>query len=271
MPAGGLAGRLWSGLRRAAVATASPPAQPVPETAEIDLPSGGSVHLVLERRARARRAALRVDPAARVVRLSAPLRMSAAEAFAFARREADFIERRLAALPPATPFAEGACIPILGETVRISAGVSRGPAQLDGPPGDRTLVIGCAPADRAAPERFARRVEAALKAMAHSAALSAVEACVARGGQRPAALALRDARGRWGSCSASGRVMLSWRLIGAPASVLAYVVAHELAHLRHMDHSPAFWAEVARLHPDWRVDRSWLKTHGARLHALGAA
>ncbi|MCP9760176.1 M48 family peptidase [Aquitalea sp. S1-19] len=80
---------------------------------------------------------------------------------------------------------------------------------------------------------------------------------------------LSGARTRWGSCTAAGKVRLNWRLIQAPAFVLDYVMAHELAHLAHLNHSPAFWAEVARLLPAWQTGRDWLKAHGNQLFSLG--
>ncbi|NDV14308.1 M48 family metallopeptidase [Crenobacter sp. HX-7-9] len=87
--------------------------------------------------------------------------------------------------------------------------------------------------------------------------------------RKPAAWRLSSARSRWGSCNAAGVVRLNWRLVMAPPAVLSYVVAHELAHLMHMNHSAAFWSEVDRLHPSWRADRDWLKTHGASLFSFG--
>jgi predicted metal-dependent hydrolase len=85
----------------------------------------------------------------------------------------------------------------------------------------------------------------------------------------PQKLALSSARTRWGSCTAAGVIRLNWRLIQAPAPILDYVLAHELAHLRHMNHSPAFWAETARLCPEWRPARQWLKRQGETLFVFG--
>lgn len=81
--------------------------------------------------------------------------------------------------------------------------------------------------------------------------------------------ALSSARTRWGSCSADGSIRLNWRLLQAPPAILDYVIVHELAHLLHMNHSAAFWAEVSRLYPDWQAARRWLKQHGNTLFALG--
>ena len=72
----------------------------------------------------------------------------------------------------------------------------------------------------------------------------------------------------WGSCSAEGRVSLNWRLVAAPGEVLRYVIIHELAHLKHLNHSPAFWALVARFCPRYRQHESWLKTHQEALSFL---
>jgi predicted metal-dependent hydrolase len=85
-------------------------------------------------------------------------------------------------------------------------------------------------------------------------------------GRRPAALVLRDTRSRWGSCSAQGVLMFSWRLAMAPPAVLDYVAAHEVAHLAEMNHSRAFWATVARLLPDHAAPRAWLRAEGGALH-----
>ncbi|MEM9723898.1 MAG: M48 family metallopeptidase, partial [Pseudomonadota bacterium] len=79
-------------------------------------------------------------------------------------------------------------------------------------------------------------------------------------------VSIRDTRSRWGSCSSAGALSFSWRLVMAPPRVLDYVAAHEVAHLREMNHSARFWAVVDGLKPDWRKDRAWLRAHGAGLH-----
>jgi hypothetical protein len=105
----------------------------------------------------------------------------------------------------------------------------------------------------------ALRREAALRFPPRLAALAGLAA------RPPAGLALSSARTRWGSCTAQGMIRLNWRLVQAPLAILDYVIAHELAHLRHMDHSPAFWLETGRLYPQWRVARNWLREQGRTL------
>ena len=80
-------------------------------------------------------------------------------------------------------------------------------------------------------------------------------------------ITIGDQRSRWGSCSRSGALAISWRLVLAPPSVLDYVVVHELCHLVHLDHSPRFWALVGEQRPGWRAQAGWLKQHGWELHA----
>jgi hypothetical protein len=98
-----------------------------------------------------------------------------------------------------------------------------------------------------------------------------IEVAVAREAARlgvdHAGISIRDGRSRWGSCSARGALSFSWRLVVAPTSVLDYVVVHELCHRRELNHSARFWRLVDAAWPGWRRDASWLREHGAELHA----
>ena len=84
-------------------------------------------------------------------------------------------------------------------------------------------------------------------------------------------ITVRDQSGRWGSCSSAGKLSFNWRLVLAPPFVLDYVAAHEVAHRIEMNHSPAFWATVARTLPDMAAARAWLKTNGGALMGYGRA
>ena len=79
---------------------------------------------------------------------------------------------------------------------------------------------------------------------------------------------ITSAKTRWGSCSAENAIRYSFRLLYAPKEVIEYVTIHELAHVKHKNHSPRFWAEVAKYCPDWRAHRAWLKRYGALMEVL---
>jgi predicted metal-dependent hydrolase len=116
----------------------------------------------------------------------------------------------------------------------------------------------------AAVERWYRR-------RARTAAAAVVEQESARLGLRAGPISIRDPRSRWASCSRSGGLMFSWRLLLAPPPVLDYVAVHELCHLRHPNHSRRFWASVARAWPTWRDEREWLDRHAFELHRYDPA
>ena len=82
-----------------------------------------------------------------------------------------------------------------------------------------------------------------------------------------ASIRIKKTRSRWGSCSQKGDLSFQWKLIFAPLAILDYVIAHEVCHLKHFNHSPAFWAQVMALDPDFQAHRRWLRTHGDGLLA----
>ena len=90
-------------------------------------------------------------------------------------------------------------------------------------------------------------------------------------GVRPVRVQVKELRSRWGSCSVDGVLSFSWRVVLAPPYVLDYLAAHEVAHLREMNHSRRFWAHVGRCMPDYERGRAWLHAHGCALHAVGMA
>ncbi|MGR3469034.1 MAG: M48 family metallopeptidase, partial [Shimia sp.] len=111
-----------------------------------------------------------------------------------------------------------------------------------------------------------RRLQAWLKVQARDRLAAASDHYAGLLGRPYTRLTLRDTRSRWGSCTADAGLMYSWRLILAPSEVLRYVAAHEVANLKEMNHSPAFWAIVAQLYPGHESPRRWLREHGAELH-----
>ena len=216
----------------------------------------GGIPVAVRRSARARRLTLRVGRTDGAVTLTLPARSALAEGRAFLASHATWIARQVAAAPPARPVRVGGTIPLGGRDVPVVAGGGRA-ARMHG---DAVAVPDDA---RAGP-----RVAALLKATARAALAERVAHHAAALGRTPGRLTLRDPRSRWGSCSGRGDLMFSWRLVMAPAAVLDYVAAHEVAHLAHMDHSARFWTCVERLVPDHAPRRAWLRREGAGLHAV---
>ena len=105
-----------------------------------------------------------------------------------------------------------------------------------------------------------------LKALARDHLVEESDKFAARLGMEYARLSLRDTRSRWGSCTQDKALMYSWRLVLAPFDVLSYVAAHEVAHLKFMDHSAQFWDQVGDLYGEYEAPRAWLKAQGASLH-----
>jgi predicted metal-dependent hydrolase len=213
----------------------------------------------LKRVARARRFSLRVSRLDGKVTLSMPARAREGEALAFLRGHEGWLRETLEGMPDSAvqPVGLGAVIPVEGRPLTLAQGTGRA-MRVEG---DQLLV----PGD---PGSAGPRVAAWLKTLARDRLAIASTRYAAMVGRSYSALALRDTRSRWGSCSPDGRLMYSWRLIMAPASVLDYVAAHEVAHLVELNHSPAYWAVVGRIYPGWQAERNWLHTHGQTLHRL---
>jgi len=213
------------------------------------------VTIRVRRSGRARRVSLRVSALDGRVTLSVPPGVAEAEALAFAQDKAAWIRGHLANRAETVRVGIGTEVPVAGRVLPVRAGaVRRGVLR------DDAIEV---PAARA---MVGPRVKAALIGLAR-ARLTEASARHAAGLDRThGCITLRDTRSRWGSCSAAGNLMYSWRLAMAPPEVLDYVAAHEVAHLVEMNHSPAYWAVVARLMPGYAAPRRWLKTHGADLH-----
>lgn len=219
----------------------------------------------LRRNPRARRYTLRVRAATRDVVLTIPARGTLREAYDFAQRHAGWVETRLARLPEVVAFAPGAVIPLRGEPHRIvHRRGERGTVWAGAEDGELVLYVA---GDEA---HVGRRVADHLKREARKELVATSHRHAAALGVSIARVTLRDTASRWGSCSGTGALSFSWRLILAPPSVLDYLAAHEVAHRREMNHGPRFWATVDRLFPDRHAAELWLKRHGAGLHRYGA-
>ena len=216
--------------------------------------SGAVIPYQVRRSDRARRVRVSVD-LERGVEVVLPRRAAEREAAAAIAELGPWIERRVAELERvrAAVAARGETVPYLGQPLRLVAQAGRTRVHRRGdallvPTTDRRLAL----------ERWFRRtardeIEARLD-----------RACALTGGSY-ARLAIRGQRTRWGSCSPTGTLSFNWRLLLAPEPVLDYVVWHEVCHLEVLDHSPRFWALVARRCPGYRDQVRWLRRYGATL------
>ncbi|WP_299652102.1 M48 family metallopeptidase [uncultured Tateyamaria sp.] len=211
--------------------------------------------LTLRRSARARRLTLRISSLDGRVTLTLPQHVPEHEALAFAREKEAWIRKHLSDRVEDVAVRVGISLPVEGAAFEIVPGRGRTVRLSEG-----ALEV------PGTPEAAPRRVQAFLKARARDVLAAACDDYAGRLGRPYSGLSLRDTRSRWGSCSSAGRLMFSWRLILAPPQVLRYVAAHEVAHLAQMNHSPAFWAEVTRIHGPYDAERKWLRTQGNALH-----
>ncbi|MDP2298455.1 MAG: SprT family zinc-dependent metalloprotease [Pseudolabrys sp.] len=225
------------------------------------------VYLVQLRRNRlARRYTLRIHSARREVVLTLPPRGSLKQAREFAQKHGAWIAARLQRLPRPAPFVDGMVLPLRGLDHRIAHRPhARGTVwtEAEGEGDARVLcVAGAAP-------HIPRRVRDYLKREAKRELEVASKQAALVLGVTVKRVSIRDQSSRWGSCSTTGVLSYSWRLILAPSFVLEYLAAHEAAHLVEMNHSRAFWRQVERVCPDFKRAKAWLDAHGADLHRYG--
>lgn len=219
------------------------------------LPGDPPIPLILRRSAQAKRISLRISQLDGRVTLTMPKRLAEREAMDFARSKETWIRKHLDARGADVVVTEGVEIPLAGKMYPILSGTGRR-VQIT-PEG--IFVPG-------PPERMGVRLSAHLRELARDRLAGASDDYAAILGRSYERLSLRDTRSRWGSCTSDGGLMYSWRLIMAPAEVLDYVAAHEVAHLAEMNHSSAFWAEVTRIYGDYAAPRNWLRANGRTLH-----
>jgi hypothetical protein len=210
---------------------------------------------------RARRMIVKVNPATGEVSVTVPSRRGLSAALEFARGEKDWIVRQLAKAPGAVSLMPGAAIPFRGISHEIRA-AARGPSPV--------WVQDGAIWVRGHQSHAPRRVLDFLKCEARKAFEIRALDYAARLGAKPSRITVRDTASRWGSCSSARSLSFSWRLILAPDFVLDYVVAHEVAHLREMNHSARFWAHVKSLVANIAAPQNWLRTHGRELQRYAA-
>lgn len=203
-----------------------------------------------------------MDAQERVIRVTFPSRIWERQAWNFLKKHRDWVANRWSSIPPAIHFENGVSIPVLGKNLELRftgeelTGKGRGKVQKKG----RLLLVPGGPDDC---DRYLREW---LKAQLREELERLVSSLTRRIGRKVTSISLRDMRTRWGSCSSKGRLTFTWRLVFAPPAVLHYMVVHEMAHLREMNHGAHFWEIVERLCPRHETHRKWLKQHGDQLH-----
>lgn len=235
------------------------------EPSAINIVFEREIYLVRVRRHRqARRYTLRIHAATREVQLTMPPRGNLKEARAFAEKHGGWIAARLGRLPTPAPFAHGTVLPLRGVDHSIEHRRGRGTVWIEiGDDGSRSL---CAAGDEA---HVARRIRDFLKREAKADLDASSRAAAEKLGVKVKRVSIRDQSSRWGSCSTTGVLSYSWRLILAPPYVLDYLAAHEVAHLVEMNHSKRFWRLVDRICPHVTRAKTWLDVHGTDLHRYG--
>jgi predicted metal-dependent hydrolase len=222
---------------------------------------GKSIEVILRTNPRARRFIVKVDPSTGEVSVVAPSSRSFDRALDFARKEKDWIAGRLADVPQPVQLEFGSVVMFKGIEHVIRSGDSKGwPVWIDRDGARPAIRVG------GRPEHASRRLLDWLKREARKRIDERVATYAAALTVRPKRITIRDTSSRWGSCSSARSLSFSWRLILAPPSVLDYVVAHEVAHLRELNHKPRFWRLVETLVPEIEKSQTWLSTHGALLH-----
>lgn len=234
----------------------------IPEVTELDL-GNEEVRVSVRTHQRARHYRLSISRGGEPV-LTLPPNGRWADAEAFLHRQRHWLAARLKRAPKSVPFAEGMLIPVRGIEMQISGtGQVRGTVRFD-ETGENSLLL-----VPGGPDHMKRRLTDWLKTEARTDLGERTRFHAERLGVKYKSIRLKAQSTRWGSCSSSGNLNYNWRLIMAPPFVLDYVAAHEVAHLREMNHSPAFWATVTETLPDMERGRAWLKAHGGQLMAYG--
>lgn len=223
--------------------------------------AGQPIDLIVERNARARRVRLKVGRSSRQVVLVLPRPVSLKRGLEFAQRKADWIAGQLAALPEKRIFQDGMTLAFLGQ----ESVIHHSPTAKRGVWYDQNVIW-----VSGKEEHLPRRVRDFLKKEFSVYALHKARETADKINARVQKVTIRDTTSRWGSCSRTGHLSLSWRLVLSPLFVADYVIAHEVAHLIEMNHSRAFWRVVEELAPDYKKAELWLKKNAAYLYSFSA-
>lgn len=231
-------------------------------TQYVDLDLGSAVTpLRVSRHAQAKRASLRIDAKAGEPVLVLPRRMALARGLAFAQEHTGWIAEKLNELPAPIPFKDGAVLPYQDQPhllrhvpyMRSTGAVQGQVIKIGGPD-----------------EKLAANTTKFLRGEARRLITEDVETYADMLNREPSGIHMKDTRTRWGSCTPKRLLSFSWRLVFTPPEVRRYIVAHECAHMVHLNHSAAFWQQVEDIYGPYTQARRWLDDNGPALHRIGA-
>ena len=231
----------------------------------LPLPDGASIPYRLERRSR-RTVGLKIDQTGLIVH--APNRISQSQLEQMLMSKIDWIQTKLKAQQenalPAFEWRDGASLLLLGNQVTLSIEPNAKNRAVDYSPGLLSLAL----PDPTNGQLIAKKVVQWYRKQAVTDFSRRLEILSAKLGVPTPTLFLSNARSRWGSCNSKQEIRLNWRLLQAPPHIINYVVAHELAHLKEMNHSAKFWAMVEKIYPDYKTAEKELKVWSAKLHRI---
>ncbi|WP_159952820.1 SprT family zinc-dependent metalloprotease [Rhizobium sp. 18065] len=224
---------------------------------------GRELPLTIRRNIRATRITLRIEPGGRALKMTIPHGLKERDIDDFLDRHQGWLRTRLARQSVGGAIEDGGEITLRGIKHRIvHSGQMRGLTQsIDSEIGHILSVSGLE-------DHLPRRICDFLKKEARRDLERLAEQHARSVGKPIRSLSLKDTRSRWGSCSWDGKLSFSWRIVMAPPPVIDYLAAHEVAHLREMNHGPAFWTLCRELCPHMDESKAWLKRHGSALHAI---
>lgn len=251
---------MFSLLRKSLKSPARPKA---PQQRTVDV-AGRSLPITIRENLRATRITLRIEPGGKALRLTIPHGLHHREVDDFLDRHNGWLRTRLEKFSTDQSLRHGGQVNIRGVSHRIElTGSLRGLTQtMVTDEGENVLRVS------GLEEHTGRRISAFLKKEARADLERLVAVHAKRVGKPVRSLSMKDTRSRWGSCSYDGNLSFSWRIVMAPESVIDYLAAHEVAHLREMNHGPKFWSLCKQLCPHMDEAKSWLKRHGSQLHAI---
>jgi predicted metal-dependent hydrolase len=236
-----------------------------PTQTEIETIDGKRMSVKLIVNPRARHVSVRIDPTRRQAIATAPTKRHLKHAAQFAAERAGWIAQELSRLPKGVTLSPGSFVFFRGVEHELKLERGRGHARTEHDLIPR-IVVPCPD-----PALFESRLLRFFKDQAREELIDRVATHAVTLGVKPVKIQVKELRSRWGSCSVDGVLSFSWRVILAPPFVLDYLAAHEVAHLREMNHSRRFWAQVKRCMPEFERGREWLHEHGCALHAVGLA